>query len=65
MSAISSMINDGHRDLVTIVILRGFDRFEIINPCEKCRILIKDLNSNAQVIVGTIDKPYQISINEV
>jgi cystathionine gamma-lyase len=65
MSAISSMINDGHRDLVTIVILRGFDRFEIINPCDKCRILIKDLNSNAQVIVGTIDKPYQISINEV
>jgi cytidine deaminase len=62
MSAISSMINDGHRDLTTIVTLRGFDRFEIIHPCEKCRILIKDLNSNTQIILGTMDKPYQISI---
>ena len=64
MSAISSMMNDGHRDLATIVTLHGSDRFEFIHPCEKCRVLIKDLNPSAQIILGTMDKPYQSSIND-
>jgi len=38
--------------------------FEIMNPCEKCQKLIGDFNPNAQVIVGTIDKPYQMAIND-
>jgi cystathionine beta-lyase/cystathionine gamma-synthase/cytidine deaminase len=68
IGAISAMVNDGHRDLSTIVVLRGFgddkNRFEIINPCGKCRELIGDFNPNAQVIVGTIDKPYRVEIND-
>lgn len=67
VSAISSMVNDGHRDLATIVALRGFDddknRFEIMSPCGRCRELIGDFNPDAQVIVGTIDKPYAIAIS--
>jgi cytidine deaminase len=68
IGAISAMVNDGHRDLSTVVVLRGFgddkNRFEIINPCGKCRELIGDFNPNAQVIVGTIDKPYRVEIND-
>ena len=69
VSAISSMINDGHRDLEIIVALRGFDddknHFEIMSPCGRCRELIGDCNPNAQVIVGTIDKPYRMGINDL
>jgi cytidine deaminase len=69
VSAISAMVNDGHRDLSTIVALCGFDddknRFEIMSPCGRCRELIGDFNPNAQVIVGTIDKPYQMAINDL
>ncbi|CAF3650615.1 unnamed protein product [Adineta steineri] len=69
VSAISAMMNDGYQDLATIVVLRGFgddrNRFEIINPCNRCRILINDLNPNAQVIVGTIDKPIRMTISDL
>jgi cystathionine gamma-lyase len=69
VSAISSMVNDGHQDLTTIVALRGFDddknRFEIMSPCGRCRELIGDFNPNAQVIVGTIDKPYRMAISDL
>ena len=69
VSAISAMVNDGRRDLATIVALRGFDhdknRFEIMSPCGRCRELIGDFNLNAQVIVGTIDKPLQMSIQDL
>jgi cystathionine gamma-lyase len=69
VSAISAMVNDGHRDLVTIVALRGFDddknRFEIMSPCGRCRELIGDFNPNAQVILGTIDKPYRMTISDL
>lgn len=69
VSAISAMVNDGQRDLLTIVALRGFDhdrnRFEIMSPCGRCRELIGDFNINAQVIVGTIDKPVQMSIGNL
>jgi cytidine deaminase len=63
------MVNDGHQDLATIVALRGFDddknRFEIMSPCGRCRELIGDFNPNAQVIVGTIDKPYRMAISDL
>ncbi|CAF3921351.1 unnamed protein product [Rotaria sp. Silwood2] len=69
VSAISSMVNDGHRDLATIVALCGFDddkdRFEIMSPCSRCRELIGDFNPNAQVILGTIDKPYRMIISDL
>ena len=69
VSAISSMVNDGHRDLQTIVALRGFDddknQFEIMSPCGRCRELIGDFNSDTQVIVGTIDKPYRMHISDL
>jgi cystathionine beta-lyase/cystathionine gamma-synthase/cytidine deaminase len=69
VSAISTMVNDGHRDLLTIVALRGFDddknRFEIMSPCGRCRELIGDFNPNAQVILGTIDKPYRMTISDL
>ncbi len=69
VSAISAMVNDGHRDLETIVALRGFDddknRFEIMSPCGRCRELIGDFNPNAQVIVGTIDKPFRMAISDL
>ncbi|CAF1343437.1 unnamed protein product [Rotaria sp. Silwood1] len=69
VSAISSMVNDGHRDLETIVALRGFDddknHFEIISPCNRCQELIEDFNLNAQIILGTIDKPYRMKISDL
>ncbi len=69
VSALSSMVNAGHRDLATIVALRGFDddkqRFEIMSPCGRCRELIGDFNPQAQVIVGTIDQPYQMAIGDL
>ncbi len=69
VSAISAMVNDGHRDLATIVALCGFDddknHFEIMSPCGRCRELIGDFNPNAQVIVGTINKPYQMIISNL
>ena len=69
VSAICSMVNDGERDLATIVAIRGFDndknRFEILSPCGRCRELIGDFNPKAQVIVGTIDKPSQMAIDHL
>ena len=69
ISAISAMVNDGHQDLSTIVVLRGFDddknRFEILNPCDKCREFIRDFNPNTQIIVGTVDKPYRKTIKNI
>ncbi|CAF1035319.1 unnamed protein product [Rotaria sordida] len=69
VSAISSMVNDGHRDLATIIAICGFDddknRFKIMSPCGRCRELIGDFNPNAQVIVGTIDKPYRMAISDL
>lgn len=68
VSAITSMVNDGHRDLAVVVALSGFDddknRFEIVNPCNRCRELIKSFNPNAQVIVGTVEKPYRLAISD-
>ena len=69
VSAISAMVNDGQRDLITIVAIRGFDhdknRFEIMSPCGRCRELIGDFNLNAQVIIGTIEKPIQMAIGDL
>lgn len=69
IATISSMINDGHQDLSTPVILRGFDdnknHFELLNPCEKCRELIQDINPNTQIVIGAIDKPYRIDIKDL
>lgn len=66
VSALSAMVNDGHRDLAMIVALRGFDhdtaRFEIITPCGRCRELIGDFNPQAEVIVGKIDQPARMNI---
>ena len=69
VSALASMVNDGHRDLAMIVALRGFDndknRFEIMTPCGRCRELIGDFNLEARVIVGTMDQPLLVGINEL
>ncbi|CAF1496886.1 unnamed protein product [Rotaria magnacalcarata] len=69
VSAISTMVNDGHRDLAVIVALKGFDddknRFEIMSPCGRCRELIGDFNPDAHVILGTIEKPYRMAIKDL
>ena len=69
VSALSAMVNDGHRDLAMIVALRGFDndkaRFEIMTPCGRCRELIGDFNPQAQVIVGTIEQPSRVNIDQL
>ncbi|CAF0847645.1 unnamed protein product [Adineta ricciae] len=66
IGAISAMINDGHQDLATIVVLRRtVNGIEMISPSENCRKLIGDLNSNAEVLMGTIEKPYRMAINDL
>lgn len=52
-----------------LLYVREFDdnknHFELLDPCEKCRELIQDINPNTQIIVGTIDKPYRIDIKDL
>ncbi|UJR18222.1 hypothetical protein I4U23_005122 [Adineta vaga] len=69
VSAVCSMINDGREmnSLETIVALAGDDEdknhFRLFSPCGRCRELIGDCNRKARVIVGTIEKPYVMSIS--
>ena len=71
MSAVCSMINDGREmgELDTIVALAGDDtdksKFRLFSPCGRCRELIVDCNRQARVIVGTVEKPYVLSISQL
>ncbi|CAF1445503.1 unnamed protein product [Adineta ricciae] len=71
VSAICSMINHGHQmnELDTIVALAGDDkekdRFRLFSPCGRCRELIGDCNGKTRVIVGTIEEPFVMNIEQL
>jgi len=64
VAAICHMVAHGHRDLDTIVALRGNSKqtYRILAPCGRCREVIKDFSRNAWVIVGDMEKPQKMKI---
>lgn len=67
VAAISAMVGAGHRDLETIVAIRGDGQghHEILPPCGRCRELISDFDQETWVIVGTLNWPYKVSMVEL
>jgi cytidine deaminase len=63
----SNMASAGRRDLEAIVavVSNGRGSHELLAPCGRCRELISDFNPNASVIVGTLDRPYVMSVADL
>lgn len=56
VTALSCMVAAGHRDLETIVAVWQDDRGHhfLLPPCGRCRVLIRDFNPEAWVILSTL-----------
>ena len=67
VAAICVMVSEGRRDLQSIVAVSRNDQgaYEILAPCGRCREVIKDFNPEGWVIVGTLDKPYKLTVSEL
>ena len=67
VAAICSMVSAGQRDIETIVAIYvdGQGNYSIMSPCGRCRELISDFNLDANVIVGSVQKPIKIAISEL
>lgn len=67
VAAICHAVAHGHRDLETIVALTGDEagRIRLMAPCGRCREVISDLNPEAWVIVGTVERPYKVRVSEL
>jgi cytidine deaminase len=67
VAAVCCMVAAGHRDLETIVaVVREEDGgHRLLAPCGRCREVVSDFNPRARVIVGTLERPYVISVAEL
>ena len=67
VAAICHALAHGHSDLDTIVALGGDgpDKTYLMPPCGRCREVISDMNPEAWVIVGTLEKPYKVRVAEL
>jgi cytidine deaminase len=67
VAAMCNMVSAGRRDLEVIVAVasNGRGSYELLAPCGRCRELISDFNPNASVIVGTLERPYLISVADL
>ena len=52
-------------DTIVAVNSNGEGRFWILSPSGRCRELIRDLDSNASVIVGSLEEPEKMSISDL
>ena len=57
ISAICCMVSAGHRDLLTVVAVWRNEVGEhfLLPPCGRCRVVIRDFNAEAWVIVSTVE----------
>lgn len=67
VAAICCMISSGYRDIETIVAVWRSPKNEhfLLSPCGRCREIIFEMNREAWVIVGTIEKPYKVRISKL
>jgi cytidine deaminase len=67
VAAICCMVSGGRRDLDTIVavVRKEGGGHRLCAPCGRCREVISDFNARAWVIVGTLEKPYKMSVSEL
>ena len=67
VAAVCCMVAAGHRDLESIVaVYRDEDGgHHILAPCGRCREVVSDFNPHARVIVGTLERPYVLSVAEL
>ena len=67
VAAICHAVAHGHEDLETIVALGGDgpDHNYLMPPCGRCREVISDMNAEAWVIVGTLERPYKVRVGEL
>jgi cytidine deaminase len=67
VAAVCCMVSAGRRDLETIVAVFRDERgaHYLFAPCGRCREVISDFNPRALVIVGTLERPYKVSVAEL
>ena len=61
------MVTAGERDIDIIVAIHsdGEGNYRLLSPCGRCRELISDFDLEANVIVGTVDRPQKVPILEL
>jgi cytidine deaminase len=67
VAAVCCMVSAGHRDLETIVavVKDGRGGHRLCAPCGRCREVVGDFNPGAWVIVGTLERPYKMTVSEL
>jgi cytidine deaminase len=67
VAAVCCMVSAGRRDLDTIVavVRDGRGSYRLCALCGRCREVIGDFNPRAWVIVGTLERPYKMTVSEL
>ena len=67
VAALCHALAHGFRDFEAIVAVwaDGKGTYELLSPCGRCRQLISDFSGSIWVIVGSLERPYKVTVADL
>jgi len=67
VAALCHALAHGFRDFEAMVAVWGDGKgtYELLSPCGRCRQLISDFSGSIWVIVGSLERPYKVTVADL